>query len=265
MAYEVDGHPQRVLLTVRPLHSGEAVTPYLLISFEESASLPSDESAGLTPNADSATERRLGTLTRELAYTRENLQTTIEKQQVFNEELQSTNEELQSTNEELQSANEELETSKEELQSVNEELVSVNAELQAKIEQLAAIQSDMKNLLDNISVGAVFLDLQLAIRRFTREAGQIYRLVATDVGRPLSDIKSEVVGDLLVDLPKLVLETREAVERHVRTGSGALYQVRVQPYRTLDNIVDGVVLTFVNISERIAGQSAEGPGPVPAR
>ena len=138
--------------------------------------------------------RRVEELERELAYTRENLQATIEEQQASNEELKSTNEELQSTNEELQSTNEELETSKEELQSVNEELVTVNAELQAKIEQLAGMQNDMKNLLDNINIGTIFLDQHLAIKRFTREAAQVYRLVATDVGRPLADIKSNIEG-----------------------------------------------------------------------
>ena len=139
-----------------------------------------------------AEQHRIDELERELSYTKENLHATIEEQQASNEELKSTNEEMQSTNEELQSTNEELETSKEELQSVNEELVTVNAELQNKIEQLAGMQNDMKNLLDNINIGTVFLNDMLNIKRFTREATQVYRLVASDVGRPLGDIKSDI-------------------------------------------------------------------------
>ena len=141
--------------------------------------------------------KRIDDLERELRLSKQSMGAMVEEQQASNEELQSTNEELQSTNEELQSTNEELETSKEELQSVNEELITVNSELQNKVELLTNMQDDMKNLLDNISVGTIFLDRHLLIRRFTRDATRIYRLVSTDVGRPLADIR----GDLLeVDL-----------------------------------------------------------------
>ena len=157
--------------------------------------------------APTAEQNRIEELERELTYTKENLHATIEEQQASNEELKSTNEEMQSTNEELQSTNEELETSKEELQSVNEELVTVNAELQNKIEQLAGMQNDMKNLLDNINVGTVFLNDTLNIKRFTREAVKVYRLVASDVGRPLADIKSNINDDDLLADAQAVLET----------------------------------------------------------
>ena len=203
--------------------------------------------------------RHIEELERELAYTKENLQATIEEQHASNEELKCTNEEMQSTNEELQSTNEELETSKEELQSINEELVTVNAELQAKIVQLADMQNDMKNLLDNIHLGTIFLDQQLIIRRFTREAAQIYRLVASDVGRALSDIKSELTNETLLDAANAVLANLVPVEHQVRTRDGSWYLARIQPYRTLDNMIDGVVLTFTNITERtriIAEQEA---------
>ncbi len=194
-------------------------------------------------------------LERELAYTKENLQATIEEQQASNEELKSTNEELQSTNEELQSTNEELETSKEELQSVNEELITVNAELQAKIEQLAGMQNDMKNLLDNINVGTVFLDMNLRIRRFTREAERVYRLVSGDVGRPLADIKSDIEEqDLLADAQS-VLDSLVPFEHEVQTTRGEWYLARIQPYRTLDNMIDGVVMTFTDISQRLSAES----------
>ena len=182
--------------------------------------------------------RHIEELERELAYTKENLQATIEEQHASNEELKCTNEEMQ---------------------SINEELVTVNAELQAKIAQLADMQNDMKNLLDNIHLGTIFLDQQLIIRRFTREATQIYRLVASDVGRALSDIKSELTSDTLLDAANAVLANLAPVEHQVKTRDGYWYLARIQPYRTLDNMIDGVVLTFTNITERtriIAEQEA---------
>ncbi len=163
---------------------------------------------------------------------------------------------MQSTNEELQSTNEELETSKEELQSVNEELVTVNAELQNKIEQLAGMQNDMKNLLDNINVGTIFLNDSLNIKRFTREAIRVYRLAASDVGRPLGDIKSNIEGDDLLADAQAVLDSLVPREREMRTKSGDWYLTRIQPYRTLDNVIDGVVLTFTDISKRIQAETA---------
>ncbi len=254
---KTNGDFQPVSLSVRPLPGPgpEAGTGLLLISFQDLPHTPPKKpprgkrgTAGAPP--------RVEELERELSYTRENLQATIEEQQASNEELKSTNEEMQSTNEELQSTNEELETSKEELQSVNEELVTVNAELQAKIEQLAGMQNDMKNLLDNINVGTVFLDPHLHIRRFTREAARVYRLVATDVGRPLADIKSDLAGEDLLAEVRAVLDSLVPHERQVCTLNGACYLARIQPYRTLDNLIDGVVLTFNDISSRIAAEAA---------
>ena len=178
-------------------------------------------------------------LERELACTKENLQATIEEQQASNEELQSTNEEL--------------ETSKEELQSLNEELITVNAELQSKIEQLAGMQNDMKNLLDNIRH-------HLPRRAsghpaFHRDVTRIYRLVATDVDRPLGDVKSEIEDEDLLAKAQTVLNTLVPWEREVRTVRGIWYLVRIQPYRTLDNVIDGVVLTFTDISPRIQAEA----------
>jgi two-component system CheB/CheR fusion protein len=201
--------------------------------------------------------RRVEELEHELAYAKESLQATIEAQQASNEELKSANEELQSSNEELQSTNEELETSKEELQSVNEELITVNAELQSKIEQLFGVQNDMKNLIDNISDGTIFLDNHLKIKRFTREAAKIYRLVATDVGRPLFDIKSNIPDENLIIEAKTVLDSLKPQEHDVCADGGLWYTVRIKPYRTLENLIDGVVLTFTDISKRIAAEAAE--------
>lgn len=257
---KTNGDFQRVSFSVRPLPEPEAGEGLLLVSFQDLAEAapgtsPAKPARGKRAGG-SADARRIAELERELAYTRENLQANIEEQQASNEELKSTNEEMQSTNEELQSTNEELETSKEELQSINEELVTVNAELQSKIEQLAGMQNDMKNLLDNINIGTVFLDEHLLIRRFTREATRAYRLVAADIGRPLADIKSNFEGEDLLGEARAVLDTLVPREREVRTLDGASYLARVQPYRTLENVIEGVVLTFADISQRVAAEAA---------
>jgi two-component system CheB/CheR fusion protein len=255
------GDYQSVSFSVRPLPHIETGSGLLLISFQDVVSVKPAPSATLKPArvkkvAGAAESNRAVELERELAYIKENLSATIEEQQASNEELKSTNEEMQSTNEELQSTNEELETSKEELQSLNEELVTVNAELQDKIEQLAGMQNDMKNLLDNINIGTVFLTATLNIKRFTREAVRVYRLVATDVGRPLADIKSDIQDDELLADAQAVLDSLVPREREVRTVSGEWFLARIQPYRTLDNVIDGVVLTFTDVSKRIQAEAA---------
>ncbi len=190
----VDGGRRTVWFSLHPLQLPERSEGLVLVTFQEAPSKPAAGRGPVRP-----LERgKVKELERALASSRDFLRTTVEEQQASTEELKSMNEELQSTNEELQSTNEELETSKEELQSVNEELVTVNAELQSKIEQLADMQNDMRNLLDSVSAGTIFLDDQLNIRRFSREATRVFRLVATDVGRPLLDIKTDLEGlDLL--------------------------------------------------------------------
>lgn len=251
----------KLSLSVHPLHDTEANEGLLLVSFRDAQ----NETAGQPKNAKSAPGKRVSSavtaehiaeLERNLAYTRENLHATIEEQQASNEELKSTNEEMQSTNEELQSTNEELETSKEELQSVNEELSTVNTELQSKIEQLSGMQNDMKNLLDNISIGTIFLDEHLNIKRYTREAAQVYRLVASDVGRALNDIKTNIEKDDLLADAQAVLDDLSSRERPVCTTDGVWYLARIQPYRTLENVIQGVVLTFTDISRSVAADAA---------
>lgn len=243
-----DFHP--VLLCVRSLPKPNNQQNLLLVSFQDVIHPISGKPARIKRTSKQKELHHMEELERELAYTKENLQATIEEQYASNEELKCTNEEMQSTNEELQSTNEELETSKEELQSINEELVTVNSELQAKIVQLADTQNDMKNLLDNIHIGTIFLDQNMIIRRFTRDATQIYRLVASDVGRALGDIKPELEGEDLLDTAHAVLNNLVPIEREVKTMSGQWYLARIQPYRTLENMIDGVVLTFTNITER---------------
>jgi len=257
----VDGRPQAVSLSVRPLPDPEGAQPVLLVSFQELTRPPAAPAPRRSRTTTSAQLLRVQDLERDLAYAKESMNALLEEQQASNEELKSTNEELQSTNEELQSTNEELETSKEELQSVNEELVTVNAELQSKIEQMAGMQDDMKNLLDNMRLGTIFLDGQLHIRRFTRDATRIFRLLGSDVGRPLADIRGELPDDdLLADAQK-VLDSLVPVEREVRTADGTWYLARIQPYRTMNNVIDGVVLTFADVTERvhaIAARKARG-------
>lgn len=252
-----NGNRRPVCSSVRPLSDPESGQRFLVISFREGAE-PSADAAAARPkrSPDDAERRRIETLERDLTYTRARLQATIEDQQAGNEELKATNEEMQSTNEELQSTNEELETSKEELQSVNEELLTVNAELQAKIEQLALIQNDMKNLLDNVGTGVVFLDPSLRIRRYTRDAVHIYRLMESDVGRPLADIRADLVDDALLATAKAVLDSAEPRECEVQTLAGAPYLARIQPYRTVDDRVNGVVLAFTPIGRRIKAELA---------
>jgi two-component system CheB/CheR fusion protein len=155
---------------------------------------------------------------------------------------------LQSSNEELQSTNEELETSKEEMQSLNEETLTVNSELNNKIEQLSGAQNDLKNLMDNVNAGIVFLDYHMNIRNYTRDAIKAYRLIPSDVGRPLGDITPNLQGENLLDELRIVLETLIPREREVQTNDGVWYMARMQPYRTLDNVIDGVVLTFTDIT-----------------
>lgn len=256
---KTNGDFESVGLSVRPL-ADAAGQGLMLISFEEvagrAAASPVTTVRRLRRGSP-AEGGRIEALESELDYLREKLQITIEEQQSSSEELKSGNEELQSTNEELQSSNEELETSREELQSLNEELITVNAELQGKIEQLADMQNDLKNLLDNISIGTIFLDPQLLIRRFTREATQVYRLAASDLGRPLADIKSQLDGEDLLAKAQAVLETLVPWEGERRLADGTWFLARIQPYRTLDNYIGGVVLTFTDISQRVAALATE--------
>jgi two-component system CheB/CheR fusion protein len=237
-------------LTVRHLPVTAQAVELLLVSFQPTEPAASAR-AGRRLRAGSGGEtRRLLELEQQLQAARQSIGAVREEKQVVILELRSANEELQSTNEELQSTNEELETSKEELQSLNEELSTVNAELQSKLEQMSDMQDDMKNLLDSIHLGIVFLDQALRIRRFTREATQIYRLLGTDIGRALADIRSELQGEDLLGDARRVLESLVPVEREVSTAEGKRYLGRIQPYRTVDNVIDGVVMTFADVTER---------------
>ena len=199
--------------------------------------------------AKQATDARVLELEQVLQKAREEVQSIREEMQTSHEELKSANEELQSTNEELQSTNEELTTSKEEMQSLNEELQMVNAELQSKVDELSATSSDMKNLMDSTDIATVFLDNALHVRRFTSQATHIFKLLPGDTGRPLSDITHDLDYPGLQDDAREVLRTLVFSEKQITSGASGWYVVRIMPYRTLDNVIDGVVITFIDISE----------------
>ena len=204
-----------------------------------------DKEGAADPDSSSETRAsaRIAALRQELRAKEEYLQTA-------NEELKSTNEEMQSVNEELQSTNEELETSKEELQSINEELATINTELQNKVSDLSRANNDMNNLLAGTGIATVFVDHSLHILRFTPAATGIINLITSDIGRPVSHIVSNLVGyDRLVADVQAVLDTLAAREVEVETADGRWYILRIQPYRTLDNVIEGAVITFVDITE----------------
>jgi two-component system CheB/CheR fusion protein len=252
---KTDGGFQAINLTVKPVRGTDGVGELLMIVFQDMA--PNKIRLGKIKGdvAPKAVER-ISRLQQELRYSQEHLQTTIEELETSNEELKSSNEELQSTNEELQSTNEEMETSKEELESLNEELVTVNAELEGKIEELAQSNDDMKNLLDSTRIATIFLDGQLRIKRFTSEAPKIINLIPSDVGRPVSHIVSNLEDDTLSQDAQQVIDSLVVKEQTVRTKDGRYYLSRNIPYRTLDNVIDGVVITFTDITEETMGRNA---------
>jgi len=215
-----------------------------------------DTSTELSPG-EVAADANIAALKQELRAKEEYLQTANEELETSNEELKSSNEEMQSVNEELQSTNEELETSKEELQSVNEELATVNNELQTKVADLSRANNDMNNLLAGTGIATVFVDHKLHILRFTPTASGIINLILSDVGRPVGHIVSNLVGyDQLVADVKAVLDSLIPKEVEVQTTAGAWYMMRIMPYRTMDNVIEGAVITFVDITEMKQAQEA---------
>jgi two-component system CheB/CheR fusion protein len=188
-------------------------------------------------------------LEKELKYAREKIQDTLEAMQSSQEELKFTNEELQSTNEELQSTNEELMSSKEEMQSMNEELQTLNTELQSKVDDFTRVNNDMKNLLNSTDIATLFLDKNMNIRRFTIQAVKIFKLIKSDIGRPFTDLVSDLIYPDLYDDALKVLKTLVYIKKQIPTKDGRWFSIRIMPYRTLDDKVDGVVITFFNISD----------------
>jgi len=202
------------------------------------------------PGQEKDTEACIAVLQDELRAKDEYLQNANEELETSNEELKSSNEEMQSVNEELQSTNEELETSREELQSINEELSTVNSELQTKVSDLFRANNDMNNLLAGTGIGTIFVDFQLRIIRFTPMVTSIVNLIESDLGRPVGHIVYNLTGyvNLVTDI-RSVLDTLLPKEAEVQTITGRWYAMRIQPYRTLDNVIEGAVITFVDITE----------------
>lgn len=218
-------------------------------------SADTEASSGRTDADESVS--RITALKQELQAKEEYLQSTIEELEASNEELKSSNEEMQSVNEELQSTNEELETSKEELQSVNEELATVNTELQSKVIELSQVNNDMNNLLAGTGVGTIFVDHKLLIQRFTPAAAKVINLIRTDVGRPVGHIVSNLAEyNSLVEDVREVLDTLNTREIEVRSVSGVWYLLCIRPYRTLENVIEGAVITFTEITETIRSREA---------
>ena len=258
-----------VNLTIRPMAANLTATtgePLYLVILEEApaldlASVP--PSAAVPAGAETSgpgtveADARVVALQQELHSKEEYLQTANEELETSNEELKSSNEEMQSVNEELQSTNEELETSKEELQSVNEELATVNSELQTKVLDLSRANNDMNNLLAGTGIATIFVDHQLRILRFTPTATEIINLIQSDLGRPVGHIVSNLVGyDRLLADAQAVLDTLTSKEVDVQTRSDRWYKMRIRPYRTLDNVIEGAVITFVDITEMKQAQEA---------
>jgi two-component system CheB/CheR fusion protein len=235
-----NGQPQLVDISVRALAEPAPLKGMLLISFRDTPAPPPRPR-----RRGNAVQRELET---ELQHAREEAQALREEMRASQEELQASNEELQSTNEELQSTNEELTSSKEEMQSMNEELQAVNAELQSKLDDLAVAQSDMRNLLNSTDIATLFLDNELNVRRFTEKARKIISLRDADIGRPLSDLTSQLeYPDLQADVQEM-LRTLVVSERQIHSRDGHWYAVRVMPYRTQDDVIQGAVITFVDIT-----------------
>jgi two-component system CheB/CheR fusion protein len=243
-----NGGYQTLNVHIQWLSKPEPLNGMLMIIFTDLDEIKNTKHQALKEKKTLSNARQLE-LEKELKYAREKIQDTLEEMQSSQEELKSTNEELQSTNEELQSTNEELMSSKEEMQSLNEELQTLNAELQSKIEDFTSVNSDMKNLLDSTDIATLFLDKKLNIRRFTVQAVKIFKLIKSDIGRPITDLVSDLIyPDLPADALN-VLKTLIYTKKQIPTKDGRWFSIRIMPYRTLDDRIDGVVITFFNISD----------------
>ncbi|WP_269851435.1 PAS domain-containing protein [Methanosarcina horonobensis] len=268
MQVKTNGDFTGVNLAVIPI----AITPYategqdlFLVIFEkppeweqktaEEAALGEGKGEALASATE--TDRRILELREQLRIKEEELKATNEELETSTEELKSSNEEMQSVNEELQSSNEELESSKEELQSVNEELATVNAELQNKVADLSQANNDMNNLLAGTDIGTIFVDYGMRIMRFTPAVTNLVNLIPTDVGRPIWDIVPSITGyNRLIEDIREVLDKLTSKEVEVQTRNGMWFLMRIKPYRTLDNVIKGAVITFIDITERKRAEEA---------
>lgn len=243
-----NGGTQVVDITFQLIEKPEAIKGNIIIVFNDVTDIQQPRRRKSKATDQNSTERERE-LELDLQRANEELQVTREEMQTTQEELKSTNEEMQSTNEELQSTNEELTTSKEEMQSLNEELQTVNIELQSKVNDYLIANNDMKNLLNSTDIATLFLDKELNIRRFTDETTKLFKLRLTDVGRPFTDMVSELKYPEITKHAREVLRTLVFRETEIETNDEHWFTVRIMPYRTYDDRIDGLVITFIDITK----------------
>jgi two-component system, chemotaxis family, CheB/CheR fusion protein len=252
VAMRTDGTTRWINLVVRPAQNSQTTQVFVLVIFDESSA----DGPAREPSAVEHQEPLARQLDQELQHTKRQLHTTIEQYETSIEELKASNEELQAINEELHSTTEELETSKEELQSINEELHAVNQELKNKIDELSRVNADLHNFLAATDIGTIFLDRGLRIVSYTPQAEQLFNLIPADIRRPLAHVTHRVTYTRLPDDAAQVLAKLTTIEREVQRDDGRWYIVRLLPYRTIDDRIDGVVLTFVDIHQRKLAEEA---------
>ncbi len=243
-----NGSTQFVNITVQRIENPIAIRDMVMVVFTDVPAVV-DYNAKKTKTEKQSSTGRQKELEIELQRSSEELQSVREEMQTSQEELRSTNEELQSTNEELQSTNEELTTSKEEMQSLNEELQTLNIELQNKVSDFSRANDDMKNLLNSTEIATLFIDKELNIRRFTDQVINIFKLRNTDIGRPFTDLVTDLIYADIETHAQRVLKTLISIETEIATHDGRWFNIRIMPYRTVDDKIDGLVITFNEITK----------------
>ena len=259
VSFEVANQVQLINIIARPLQEEGEESPLVMVIFRDIDVLVNGAPTDALSDEAEGESQVVQQLERELRKTKDHLRSTIEELETSNEELKSANEELLSMNEELQSSNEELQTSKEEMQSINEELETVNAELRNKIDELDTVNSDLQNLFESTQIATIFLSQRLEIKKFTPAANSIFNFLETDIGRPITDMALALNDvDVVADVRQVLLSLAP-VEREVQLeGQDTGYKMRILPYRTLENVIDGAVITFVDVSDlRRARHEAE--------
>jgi two-component system CheB/CheR fusion protein len=248
---KANGHFINAAVEVIPF-TGSARDRYFVVLFEELGPVepPVKKKKGSRETSAEASEvRQVTRLKRELEATREYLQSIIEEQEAMNEELRSANEEIQSSNEELQSTNEELETAKEELQSGNEELTTLNEELENRNQELAQVNNDLVNLLTSVDIPIIMLDSGLRVRRFNPGAQRALNLIPSDVGRSIRDLKTSLLDSEIEEMIAAVIDNLETRELEVHDGGGKSYLLRIRPYKTTENKIEGAVLVLIDLDQ----------------
>jgi two-component system, chemotaxis family, CheB/CheR fusion protein len=240
----IDGETRPVQIQLKPLQEGGEWRRAVVLFIE------GDAISGNVSSTQEVTDETVRRLKEELEITQQRLRTMREESDASNEELRASNEELQSINEEYRSTSEELETSKEELQSINEELQTVNSELKSKLEMISRANSDLQNLLAANDLATLFLDSGLNIKRFTEQAKELFSVTPSDEGRSIADFSHQLEYDGLVKDARSVIANLTPIRREVRSREGRWYDLRMRPYRTVDDKIDGVVITFVDVTER---------------